>query len=222
MTQPTAPHPSGYWTLLTSGLTVVIALVGALLIQPRLSERRLNIDDQYILTATEVRSLPAGTLSVVLDRSPGEDHNDFNYRLLKLVLKRSGRPFALGLSEVVVAQDEAVAALENGVATSSRNPVALSVGVYGAGVDVNRRLRPVPIPVTGGILGLRSGWTHRSHMARLATTQLQRRAADLEAYPCQTLLLALQADVILQQLGQGRGERALADLSAAGRGCAGL
>ncbi len=54
------------------------------------------------------------------------------------------------------------------------------------------------------------------------TEQLQRRAADLKAYPCQTLLLALQADVILQQLGQGRGEQALADLSAAGRGCAGL
>ncbi|MFL2498149.1 MAG: hypothetical protein ACJ0GQ_10055 [Parasynechococcus sp.] len=52
--------------------------------------------------------------------------------------------------------------------------------------------------------------------------QLQRRAADLEAYPCQTLLLALQADVILQQLGQGRGEQALADLDAAVRGCAGL
>ena len=169
MTQPTAPHPSGYWTLLTSGLTVVIAFVGVLLIQPRLSERRLNIDDQYILTATEVRSLPAGTLAVVLDRSPGEDHNDFKYRLLELVLKRSGRPFALGLSEVVVAQDEAVAALEQDVASSSRNPFALSVGVYGAGVDVNRRLLPVPIPVTGGILGLRSGWTHRSQMARLAT-----------------------------------------------------
>jgi hypothetical protein len=156
MTQPTAPHPSGYWTLLTSGLTVVIALAGSLLIQPRLSERRLNIDDQHILTATEVRSLPAGTLAVVLDRSPGEDHNDFKYRLLELVLKRSGRPFALGLSEVVVAQDEAVAALEQGVASSSRNPFALSVGVYGAGVDVSRRLQPVPIPVAGGILGMRT------------------------------------------------------------------
>ena len=52
--------------------------------------------------------------------------------------------------------------------------------------------------------------------------QLQRRAADLEAYPCQTLLLALQADVILQQLGHGRGERAVADLDAAVRGCSGL
>jgi hypothetical protein len=179
MTQPTAPHPSGYWTLLTSGLTVVIAFVGVLLIQPRLSERRLNIDDQYILTATEVRSLPAGTLAVVLDRSPGEDHNDFKYRLLELVLKRSGRPFALGLSEVVVAQDEAVAALENDVASSSRNPFALSVGVYGAGVDVNQRLRPVPIPVTGGILGLRSGWTHRSQMARLATIRTRKDLGDI-------------------------------------------
>ena len=179
MTQPTAPHPSGYWTLLTSGLTVVIAFVGVLLIQPRLSERRLNIDDQYILTATEVRSLPAGTLAVVLDRSPGEDHNDFKYRLLELVLKRSGRPFALGLSEVVVAQDEAIAALEQDVASSSRNPFALSVGVYGAGVDVNRRLLPVPIPVTGGILGLRSGWTHRSQMARLATIRTRKDLGDI-------------------------------------------
>ena len=179
MTQPTAPHPSGYWTLVTSGLTVVIALVGALLIQPRLSERRLKIDDQSILTATEVRSLPAGTLAVVLDRSPGEDHNDFKYRLLELVLKRSGRPFALGLSEVVIAQDEAVAALEQDVASSSRNPFALSVGVYGAGVDVNRRLRPVPIPVTGGILGLRSGWTHRSQMARLATIRTRQDLGDI-------------------------------------------
>lgn len=179
MTQPTAPHPSGYWTLLTSGLTVVIAFVGVLLIQPRLSERRLNIDDQYILTATEVRSLPAGTLAVVLDRSPGEDHNDFKYRLLELVLKRSGRPFALGLSEVVVAQDEAIAALEQDVASSSRNPFALSVGVYGAGVGVNRRLLPVPIPVTGGILGLRSGWTHRSQMARLATIRTRQDLGDI-------------------------------------------
>ena len=96
MTTPTAPHPSGYWTLLTSGLTALIVVIGTLLIQPRLSERRLNIDDQYILTATEVRSLPAGTLAVVLDRSPGENHSDFKYRLLELVLQRSGRPYVLG------------------------------------------------------------------------------------------------------------------------------
>ena len=54
------------------------------------------------------------------------------------------------------------------------------------------------------------------------TEQLQRRAAEQEAYPCQTLLLALQADMVLQQLGQGRGDRALADLDDAVRSCVGL
>ncbi len=115
----------------------------------------------------------------MLDRSPCKDHNDFKYRLLELVLKRSGRPFALGLSEVVVAQDEAVAALERGVASSSRKPFALSVGVNGAGVDLNRRLRPVPVPVTGGILGLRSGWTHRSQIERLATIRSRQDLRDI-------------------------------------------
>ena len=51
---------------------------------------------------------------------------------------------------------------------------------------------------------------------------LQERAAARSAYPCQTLLLGLQADLIMQQLGHGRGEQALADLGAAVRGCAGL
>lgn len=51
---------------------------------------------------------------------------------------------------------------------------------------------------------------------------LQRRASARSAYPCQTLLLGLQADLIMEQLGQGRGEQALTDLGAAVRGCAGL
>ena len=37
-------------------------------------------------------------------------------------------------------------------------------------------------------------------------------AAARSAYPCQALLLGLQADLIMQQLGQGRGEQALTDL----------
>ena len=51
---------------------------------------------------------------------------------------------------------------------------------------------------------------------------LQQRAATREAYPCQTLLLGLQADLILQQLGSGRSDRAVADLGPIQRGCAGL
>mgnify|MGYP001478061606 CR=1 FL=1 len=50
----------------------------------------------------------------------------------------------------------------------------------------------------------------------------ERRAAEQEAYPCQTLLLTLQANIILQQLGQGRGDRALSDLDDAVRSCVGL
>ena len=51
---------------------------------------------------------------------------------------------------------------------------------------------------------------------------LQRLASNRQAYPCQTLLLGVQADLILQQLGDGRGDRAISDLKEARRGCPGL
>ena len=51
---------------------------------------------------------------------------------------------------------------------------------------------------------------------------LQQRAAARKAYPCQTLLLGLQADLMLQHLGHGRGSAAVADLKDIAKGCAGL
>ena len=51
---------------------------------------------------------------------------------------------------------------------------------------------------------------------------LQRRASASSAYPCQTLLLGVQADLVMQQLKAGRGTQAVADLQAATRICAGL
>ena len=51
---------------------------------------------------------------------------------------------------------------------------------------------------------------------------LQQRAASREAYPCQPLLLGLQADLILQQLGSGRSDQAVEHLGSIQRGCAGL
>ena len=71
------------------------------MIQPRLSERRQLLPDPYVLTADEVAALPQGTLPVMLDRRLGQDQNDFRFRLLKLVLERSGTPFALGFSAAV-------------------------------------------------------------------------------------------------------------------------
>ena len=165
----TESQTKGLGALVTSFLTLVLLALGALLIQPRLSERRQLLPDRYVLTADEVAALPQGTLAVVLDRRLGQDQNDFRFRLLKLVLERSGTPFALGFSAAVQPQDEAIAALAEGQKAGRRNPLRLSVGVYGAGPELNRRLRAVPIPVTGGILGLRAGWTNQAALAELQT-----------------------------------------------------
>jgi hypothetical protein len=51
---------------------------------------------------------------------------------------------------------------------------------------------------------------------------LQRQASARSAYPCQTLLLGVQADLVMQQLEAGRGVQAVTDLQAAILGCAGL
>jgi hypothetical protein len=77
----------------------------------------------------------------------------------------------LGLSETIQPQDEAIAALAHGERDPLRNPQRLSVGVYGAGATLNQRLRAVPIPVGGGILGLRAGWSHREEHPALQTIQ---------------------------------------------------
>jgi hypothetical protein len=58
--------------------------------------------------------------------------------------------------------------------------------------------------------------------ALLEAEALQQRASARSAYPCQTLLLGVQADLIMQQLNAGRGAQAVVDLQAATRGCAGL
>ena len=69
---------------------------------------------------------------------------------------------------------------------------------------------------------LQAGQPAACRSALLLAETLQRRASASNAFPCQTLLLGLQADLIMEQLGAGRGEQAIADVSAAGRGCAGL
>ena len=149
-------HPHGLWTLVTTAISLVLLLVGGLLIQPRLVERRTRIDDQFILTPTEVAALPSETLVVVLDREDGQDQNDFKYKLLQLILQRSGQSYAMGFSTMIQSQDEAVEAISHGF-DSQRNPLGLTVGVYGACAALNQHLHPIEIPVAGGVLGLRAG-----------------------------------------------------------------
>ena len=137
-------HPHGLWTLVTTAISLVLLLVGGLLIQPRLVERRTRIDDQFILTPTEVAALPSETLVVVLDREDGQDQNDFKYKLLQLILQRSGQSYAMGFSTMIQSQDEAVEAISHGF-DSQRNPLGLTVGVYGAGAALNHHLHPIKL-----------------------------------------------------------------------------
>ena len=75
---------------------------------------------------------------------------------------------------------------------------------------------------SGALRCLHSGHREVCQRALDDAEVLQRLASSRQAYPCQTLLLGVQADLILQQLGDGRGDRAISDLQAARRGCPGL
>ena len=52
--------------------------------------------------------MPSETLVVVLDREDGQDQNDFKYKLLQLILQRSGQSYAMGFSTMIQSLDEAV------------------------------------------------------------------------------------------------------------------
>ena len=155
------------------------------MLQPKLTQRRLNIDDRDVLTADEVAELPEGTLAVVLDRRPGQDASDFRYRLLKLVMERSGQPHVLGLSAVVQPQDEAIAALAAGRDQVGGNPHRLSVGVYGAGRDLHQRLTSDRDPRHGWSVGVASWLDQSGGSADLKTVD---RVGDLRRF---TLLQGL-------------------------------
>ena len=58
--------------------------------------------------------------------------------------------------------------------------------------------------------------------ALVQAEDLQRKASDLDRYPCQSLLLGLQAEVVMVQLGAGRGAKANETLVAVQRRCHGL
>ena len=58
--------------------------------------------------------------------------------------------------------------------------------------------------------------------ALVQAEDLQRKASDLDRYPCQSLLLGLQAEVVMVQLGAGRGAKANETLVAVQRRCKGL
>ena len=58
--------------------------------------------------------------------------------------------------------------------------------------------------------------------ALVLTEAIQRRAAERKLYPCQTLLLGLQAEVVMVQLAEQRGQKAFETLRESERLCSGL
>ena len=58
--------------------------------------------------------------------------------------------------------------------------------------------------------------------ALLDAEALQQRASSIDAFPCQTRLLGLQAELIMVQLNKGRGANALKDWGKLDDECRGL
>ena len=164
-----SPH-FGDITVISLLISVLVLLIAYIAIRPRFAQGRLSVDELSDLTAEEVSLLPAGTLPVVLGRGL-ENKDSFKIQLLRLVMERSGVPHAIGFSASPIAQDAAVDALASGARSGAENPQAITVGVYGAGPALNQRLRAIPIPISGGLLGLRVGWTHSESLARLSAVQ---------------------------------------------------
>ena len=158
-------------TVISLLISVLVLLIAYIAIRPRFSQGRLSVDQLSDLTAEEVSLLPAGTLPVVLGRGLVDNKDSFKIQLLRLVMQRSGVPHAIGFSASPIAQDAAVDALASGARSGAENPQAITVGVYGAGPALNQRLRAIPIPISGGLLGLRVGWTHSESLARLSAVQ---------------------------------------------------
>lgn len=167
---PTPPRRTPHFgdlTVMSLLISSLVLLVAYIAIRPRFSHGRLLVDQLHDLTAEEVSLLPEGTIPVVLGRGLGENNRGFKIQLLRLVMQRSGTPHAIGLTASALSQDAAVDALATGVVGGTDNPQAITVGAYGAGPELNRRLRAIPIPITGGMLGLRVGWTHHNRLAGL-------------------------------------------------------
>ena len=96
--------------------------------------------------------------------------------------------------------------------------VAFSLGSLEAAVHAAslERVRPVLLAC------FRSANAASCDRALVLTEAMQRLAADRERYPCQTMLLGLQAEVLMIQLAEQRGQKVFETLRDSERLCAGL
>jgi hypothetical protein len=156
--------------------SVLILTVGWDRIQSKVRERP-TIRDDAILTVDELANLPPATLRAVMPRSGDSGPGSLGYRILELCLEKSGEPFVLGYGASVTDQEGSVQRIAASTLPSKANPTGLTVGLFGVGREISDRLKPIPIPVMGGLLGLRVAWINRQRIDRFAAV---RSLADLD------------------------------------------
>ena len=107
----------------------------------------------------------------------------------------------------------------------------MRLAFLGVGVSVSLVLVMQQPGARAGSLNMLDSWVRdcfvtqsrqACEQALLQAEALQQRAADGDRYPCQTMVLGLQADVGMVQLRQGRGAGALETWAAVRQRCSGL
>lgn len=161
-------HASRRAELASILLGALFTIGGLWLIRDKLQEQPSTSDD-LILSADEVRSLPADTLPVVILReNPSSNSRSLAYRVLSLVLKQSRVKHALGYGTTILDSPTSLAHIAASIRPSAGNPSGLTVGLYGAIEAHHPGIKRIDRPAAGGLLGLRMLCVNQRHQDRFA------------------------------------------------------
>jgi hypothetical protein len=170
--------------LLTELVSIVLSLLalgfGGLLIRAKLQERP-SMEGDLVLTVDEQRALPTEVMPVVLLQRPWNDQNSLTFLMLKLVLSRSGEKYALGYGETVMDTKDSIQHIAASNGLSSGNPTRLTVSLFGAIDSFKPDVIRLPIPVDGGLLGLRFSCVNVRDEERFKSVKT---VSDLTTYRC--------------------------------------
>lgn len=110
------------------------------------------------------RAPAADSLRVVMADGGQDPDKAFNTKLLRLILQRSGRRHNLQIYPRSFNQNNIIRALETSEDFALTDIERVNVAVMGADSTINRRLHRIPLPIAGGLLGMRVGFLHRNHL----------------------------------------------------------
>jgi hypothetical protein len=151
-----------------SGLSITALFIGWGAISWRVSNETLSNSNYVTIQSSSVSSQKPHISVVTAEAGSPDPVNSFNVKLLRLILEKSGHPYTLTVYTHSFNQDNLVRALK----TTENIPLTavekINVAVLGAATDINNTLLRIPIPVTGGLLGMRVGIAHRQFLPLLS------------------------------------------------------